>query len=92
MNFRIAKLCGDFACALQLLLKRSLGKLPLPASSPARKRMSWTFGIKRQAAQQDPKNPETSEQATEKLQGFHQLVKVLLLLHQLALTHHTPSF
>ena len=92
MSFRIAKLCRAFAYALQLLLKRSLGKLPLPTSLSARKRMSWTFGIKRQPAQQDPKSPETSEQAIEKLQGFHQLVKVLLLLHRYALTNHTASF
>lgn len=80
MTFRIAKFCGAFACALQLLLERSLDNLPLRV--PTRKRMSWAFGIKRQASQQDTKSAETSEQALEKLQGFHQLVKVLLLLQQ----------
>lgn len=81
MTFCIVRFCGAFACAIQHLLKRSLGKLPLPPSLFAHKRMSWAFGIKRQASQKDTKSPETSEQAIERLQGFHQLVKVLLL-HQ----------
>ena len=92
MSFRVANFCGAFTCALQYLLKRSLGKLPLPTFTPARKRMSWVFGIKRQASQQDTTSPETSEQAIEKLQGFHQLVKVLLLLHQHAHAKHAASF
>lgn len=79
MTFRIVRSCGALACAIQHLLKRSLGKLPLPTLLLAHERMSWAFGIKRQASQQDTKSPETSEQAIEKLQGFHQLVKVLLL-------------
>ena len=43
--------------------------------------MSWAFGTRPakqdvKASKEDTKKPETSEQAIEKLQGFHQLVKV----------------
>lgn len=75
----VEKCCAQFACALQLIVHRSFGLLAAHISRPLRPPMSWMFGNKqRQATPQNGKGPEFAEQALEKLQGYHQLAKVLI--------------